>query len=208
MNLILLCLIGYLVGSIPTGFLLTKFYGDVDIREIGSHSTGATNVLRSGHKTLALLTLLGDAFKGILFTLFAKMISDDPYYLIAVFLCIIGHTYPIWLRFKGGKGVATSAGIFVVLSPLYALISISIWAILAKFLKISSIASIALAISFATLCSYGYFLSNTSLEIFIFSLVSLGFLLFTHSQNIERLIHHDEHSPNFEIQSEQEEKVD
>ena len=208
MDLFLLCLIGYLVGSIPTGFLLTKFYGDIDIRKIGSHSTGATNVLRSGHKTLPLLTLRGDAFKGMLFTLFAKMISDDSYYLIAVFLCIVGHTYPIWLRFKGGKGIATSAGIFVILSPLYALISISIWALLAKFLKISSIASIALTVSFATLCSYGYFFRNTSLEVFLFSLVSLGFLLFRHSENIKRIIHHDEHSPSYGIQSAQEEKID
>ena len=206
MNLLLLCLIGYLVGSIPTGFLLTKFFGDIDLREVGSHSTGATNVLRSGHKILALLTLLGDALKGLIFILFAKMISDNPYYLIAVFFCIIGHTYPIWLGFKGGKGVATSAGIFVILSPLYALISISIWAVLAKFLKISSIASIALAVSFATLCSYGYFFKATTLGIFLFSLASLGFLLFTHSKNIERLIHHDEHSPNFEIQPEKKKK--
>ena len=207
MNLFLLCIMGYLTGSIPTGYLLTKFCDGTDIRKYGSHSTGATNVLRSGHKTLALLTLLGDAFKGLLFALATKTFSDDPYYLIAVFFCLIGHSYPVWLGFKGGKGVATSAGIFVVISPVFASISITIWAILAKFLKISSIASIALATSFAALCTYGYITNGTDLSVFLFALVCLIFLLYTHAQNIERIIHKNEHSPNYEKPSDSEEKI-
>ena len=192
MSLFLLCIIGYFVGSIPTGFLLTKIYGNVDIRNVGSHSTGATNVLRSGHKTLVLLTLLGDALKGIIFTLVARIASDDPCFLIAVFCCLIGHVYPVWLGFKGGKGVATSAGIFVVLAPLFALISIAIWAILAKFVKISSIASIAMAVSFATMCTYGFIVNNIEFSTFLFSIAALIFLLFTHRKNIARIINQNE----------------
>ncbi len=192
MNLLWLCVIGYFVGSIPTGFLLTKVYGNVDIRNVGSHSTGATNVLRSGHKILALLTLLGDAMKGIIFTLLARIASDDSYFLIAAFCCLLGHVYPIWLRFKGGKGVATSAGIFAVLSPLFALISITIWAILAKFVKISSIASIAMAISFTTMCTYGFVINSIEFSIFLFSIAVLIFLLFTHKENIARIVHKNE----------------
>lgn len=192
MNLLWLCIIGYFVGSIPTGFLLTKTYGNVDIRKIGSHSTGATNVLRSGHKKLALFTLLGDALKGLLFTLVAHIIFNDSSFLIAVFCCLLGHVYPIWLGFKGGKGVATAAGIFVVLSPLFALISIAIWALLAKFVKISSIASIALATSFSALCAYGFVFKNTEFSTFLFSIASLVFLLFTHKDNICNILHRSE----------------
>ena len=192
MNLLLMCFIGYLVGSIPTGFLLTKIYGNTDIRNIGSHSTGATNVLRSGHKTLALLTLLGDAIKGMSFAIIAKAISDDSYYLIPVFLCVLGHVYPIWLGFKGGKGVATSAGIFLILAPFFAVISIVIWLVLAKFIKISSIASIALTFSFMSLCIYGYCFDNISLATLLFSICDFIFLMLTHVENIKRLVSHSE----------------
>jgi glycerol-3-phosphate acyltransferase PlsY len=192
MELFLLCVIGYLIGSIPTGFLLMKFANGMDIRKLGSHSTGATNVLRSGNKTLALLTLLGDALKGIFFTLTLKLFCDDPFWLVAVFCCTIGHAYPIWLAFKGGKGVATSAGIFLVIAPTYAALSILIWAALAKFLKISSIASLALSVSFASLCTYGFVSGQTNLDVFLFSLASLAFLFFTHYENLKRIIHKDE----------------
>lgn len=180
------------MGSIPTGFLLIKIYGNVDIRHVGSHSTGATNVLRSGHKILALLTLLGDALKGLMFTVFASVMSDDPYLLMAVFCCLLGHVYPVWLGFKGGKGVATSAGIFVVLSPLFALISVAIWAFFAKFVKISSIASIAMVLSFSMMCTYGFVVNNTEFSTFLFSIAVLIFLIFTHKKNIGRIIHKNE----------------
>ncbi|MBR1480061.1 MAG: glycerol-3-phosphate 1-O-acyltransferase PlsY [Alphaproteobacteria bacterium] len=192
MELFLLCILGYLIGSIPTGYLLMKYAAGKDIRELGSHSTGATNVLRSGNKTLALLTLLGDALKGIFFTLTLKLFCDDPFWLVAVFCCTIGHAYPIWLAFKGGKGVATSAGIFLVIAPAYAALSILVWAVLAKFLKISSVASLALSISFAALCTYGFIFGQTNLNVFLFSLASLVFLIFTHCENIRRIMHQDE----------------
>lgn len=187
-----LCILGYLVGSIPSGFLLIKHFKGLDIRELGSNSIGATNVLRVGDKKFASLTLLFDALKGILFTLFIKCFFDEPVNLMAVFCCILGHTYPVWLKFKGGKGVATSAGIFLILSPIYATVSIIIWAIVAKVLKISSIASLTLSISFASLCTYGFIASDTKQDVFLFSVACLVFLIFTHIKNIKRLINREE----------------
>ncbi len=192
MLLLILCLIGYLIGSIPTGFLLIKHFNGIDLRDFGSNSTGATNVLRAGDKKLAFFTLFFDALKGIIFTIFIKYFFPDSINLIAVFCCILGHTYPIWLKFKGGKGVATSAGIFLVLSPLYGFISIVVWALVAKLLKISSIASLILSASFVTLCSYGILFSNTKLDVFIFSICCFLFLIFTHLNNIKRLLNKDE----------------
>ena len=192
MNLLLLCILGYLIGSIPTGFLLTKFFGGVDVRHVGSHSTGATNVLRSGHKILALITLLVDGLKGMVLAFVTKEMLGSSYYLVIAFCCLIGHVFPIWLGFKGGKGAATSAGIFVVVSPLFASISIIVWAVMARVVKISSLASIALTLSFASLCSYGYIFKDTDIDVFLFSMIVLAFLLLTHFRNIKRMIHKSE----------------
>lgn len=192
MSLLILCVLGYLIGSIPTGFLLIKHFKGIDLRNFGSNSTGATNVLRAGDKKLAFLTLFCDALKGIIFTVFIKYVFPDSINLISVFCCILGHTYPIWLKFKGGKGVATSAGIFLVLSPLYGFISIIIWALVAKVLKISSIASLVLSISFVTLCFYGILFSDTKFDVFAFSILCFVFLVCTHLSNIKRLFNKDE----------------
>lgn len=192
MSLFILCILGYLIGSIPTGFLLVKHFKGLDLRNFGSNSTGATNVLRATDKKFAFLTLLCDAMKGILFTGFIKYFFPESINLIAVFCCILGHTYPVWLKFKGGKGVATSAGIFLMLSSLYGFISIIVWLLVAKVLKISSIASLTLSASFTILCSYGVLFSSTTLEVFIFSVSCFLFLIFTHLNNIKRLLNKDE----------------
>ncbi|MDR0695594.1 MAG: glycerol-3-phosphate 1-O-acyltransferase PlsY [Holosporales bacterium] len=192
MNLLLLCLTGYLIGSIPSGFLLAKFGAGIDLREFGSNSTGATNVLRAADKKLALITLLADAAKGIVFTLFLRLFSDNPYALVAAFCSIVGHVHPIWLRFRGGKGVATSAGIFLVLSPIFTLISVAIWAGIAKFIKISSVASSALVGSFTILTLYGYFTGQTQLDVVAFAVAVLIFALYTHFGNIRRILHKEE----------------
>ncbi|MDR0942364.1 MAG: glycerol-3-phosphate 1-O-acyltransferase PlsY [Holosporales bacterium] len=192
MNLLTLCVIGYIVGSIPTGFLLAKFGSGIDLRNFGSHSVGATNVLRTGNKKQAALTLLIDATKGILFSLFVKLFVCNPYALVAVFFCIIGHVYPIWLSFKGGKGVATSAGIFLTLSPGFALVSIIIWALTAKITRVSSLASILLSVSFTVLTLYGYIVGDAKLDVLLFAIGTLFFLLYTHLDNIKRLINKEE----------------
>ncbi|MDR3224332.1 MAG: glycerol-3-phosphate 1-O-acyltransferase PlsY [Holosporales bacterium] len=190
MNLLVLTIIGYLVGTIPTGFVLTKFMSGIDLRACGSHSTGATNVLRTCGKKQALFTLAIDASKGVIFSLLIKLLCDNQYGLVAVFACIVGHAFPIWLKFKGGKGVATSAGIFLTLSPLFACVSIFIWAFIAKVFKVSSVASMALGISFAVLTIYGYFVNSTStkLGVMLFAISALIFLTITHIENIKRLV--------------------
>jgi glycerol-3-phosphate acyltransferase PlsY len=186
------CIVGYLVGSIPTGFLILKYSKGVDVRNFGSHSTGATNVLRTGGKKQALATLLIDAIKGIVFTLLATTYSNEPWIFVAIFCCIVGHVYPIWLKFNGGKGVATTAGVFLVLSPWFAVVSIVIWAIVAKLTSVSSLASMALGFSFLVMVLGSYIAEKISLEICLFSIMVLLFLFLTHIENVKRLLHHKE----------------
>jgi glycerol-3-phosphate acyltransferase PlsY len=190
--LILWCIIGYVVGSIPTGFLISKYGSGVDIRKVGSHSTGATNVLRTCDKKQALATLAIDALKGILFSLIARVVCESEHALIASFFCIVGHVYPVWLMFRGGKGVSTAAGIFLVMEPYFAIISIVIWAVVAKVTKVSSVASILFASSFTGLALYGHFTGITTHSTLIFAIAVLAFLLVTHAGNIRRLLSHEE----------------
>ena len=109
MSILLICVIGYLIGSIPTGFLILKRMRGIDIRSVGSHSTGATNVLRTCDKKYAFATLMIDALKGAAFAILATNITDSDLMLFPMFICIAGHVYPVWLKFHGGKGVSTAA---------------------------------------------------------------------------------------------------
>jgi glycerol-3-phosphate acyltransferase PlsY len=138
--------LSYLHGSIPFGLLLTKMFGKGDIREIGSGNIGATNVLRTGSKGLAAATLLLDAAKGAAAVLIAKVYWPDAVNFAAAG-ALVGHLYPVWLKFRGGKGVATFLGILVPLLPIAALAYALIWAWLLVMLRISSVAGIAAAVS-------------------------------------------------------------
>ncbi len=143
---ILALLAGYLLGSIPFGLLLTRLGGKGDIREIGSGNIGATNVLRTGSKGLAAATLLLDGAKGAAAVLLAQQLWPDAVNFAAAG-AMIGHLYPAWLRFKGGKGVATLLGILVPLLPMAALVYAIVWVGLLLILRISSVAGIAAAAS-------------------------------------------------------------
>ena len=179
-------LVGYLIGSLPIGYLLSKKYCNVDIRKLGSNSTGATNVLRvTGNKKLALFTLLGDAFKGIILSI---LFYSSEYLYLSLFCCLLGHVYPVWLGFKGGKGVSTSAGIFLTLCPQIAIVSIAIWFTLLKTTRTSSVASLALGGSFVLLSLMQYFYGEASFDLFLFSFLIFLFLCFTHKSNLKRLI--------------------
>ena len=138
--------IGYLLGSIPFGLLLTRFSGRGDLREIGSGNIGATNVLRTGSKGLAALTLLLDAAKGAAAVLIAQSLWPDSV-LFAAAGAMIGHLYPVWLRFKGGKGVATLLGVIAPLLPVAAIVYALVWIGLLLVLRISSVAGMAAAAS-------------------------------------------------------------
>jgi glycerol-3-phosphate acyltransferase PlsY len=142
----LILLIGYLLGSLPFGVILTRMTGAGDLRSIGSGSIGATNVLRTGHKGLAALTLVFDLLKGAIAVWIAREISPDDVLLAAVG-AFVGHLYPIWLRFRGGKGVATLAGIWLALAWPVGLVYAVAWlAILAMF-RWSSVAGMCAAIA-------------------------------------------------------------
>ena len=138
--------IGYLLGAIPFGLLLTRLSGRGDLREIGSGNIGATNVLRTGAKWLAALTLLLDAAKGAAAVLVAQALWPDGVRYAAAG-ALIGHLYPVWLKFKGGKGVATLLGILVPLLPVAALVYALVWVGLLLLLRISSVAGMAAAAS-------------------------------------------------------------
>jgi glycerol-3-phosphate acyltransferase PlsY len=194
MSMLLLCVVGYLIGSIPTGFLILKRRSGVDIRDVGSHSTGATNVLRACDKKYAFATLMIDALKGATFTVLATNVTDSDLILLPMFVCIAGHVYPVWLKFHGGKGVSTAAGIFLVLEPWLTIVSVIIWATVAKVAKVSSLASLSFAGFFAGLVTYQHHVGTTTTPMLIFTLVVLGFLLITHADNIRRLLSHKESS--------------
>ena len=175
-------LVGYLLGSIPFGLLVTRMAGKGDIRDIGSGNIGATNVLRSGSKKLAALTLLLDAAKGAAAVLIAQMMWPDAVRFAAAG-ALIGHLFPVWLKFKGGKGVATFLGILIPLLPVAALIFVLAWIGLLLTLRISSVAGMAAAAS-APLTALALRDQQMFMMLFGFALL----VIWRHKENIQRLI--------------------
>jgi glycerol-3-phosphate acyltransferase PlsY len=139
-------LLGYLLGSIPFGLLLTRMAGKGDVRDVGSGNIGATNVLRPGGKGLAAATLLLDALKGAAAVLIARQLFPGSE-MFAATGALLGHLYPVWLRFKGGKGVATLLGILIPLLPIAAIVYALVWLGLLATIRISSVAGMAAAVS-------------------------------------------------------------
>src|SRR5437868_2762319 len=135
---------GYLLGSIPFAYVVTTLFGLGDIRNVGSGNVGATNVLRTGNKFAAALTLIGDIGKGVVAVLIAKQFGDAPA-MAAALGAFTGHIFPVWLNFKGGKGLATCAGIIAVLSWPVALIAAATWLAVAVVTRISSLAALVAA---------------------------------------------------------------
>jgi len=178
---------GYLLGSIPFGLLLTRAAGGGDIRAIGSGNIGATNVLRSGRKGLAALTLVCDALKGTIAVLVAAHFAGHDAALAAGFGAFIGHLFPVWLKFKGGKGVATYIGLLIGLAWPGALIFIAIWLIVAWLSRYSSLAAlIASALTPLAL----WFLHRPEAAALFLLLTVLTWI--THRANIGRLLSGDE----------------
>ena len=145
-NFIIVALYSYLLGSIPFGLVLTKIFLKKDVRKTGSGNIGATNVLRTGNKYLAALTLFLDSLKGYA-AVFITTETFQDLYLYSAFFCLVGHIYSIWLKFKGGKGVATFLGIIFVLSFDYFIIFVLSWLILIVIFKYSSLSSMCSVLS-------------------------------------------------------------
>lgn len=176
-------LFGYLLGSIPFGLILTRMAGLGDVRKIGSGSIGATNVLRTGNKKLAGLTLLADALKGTLAVVAARQIFGLEAALIAGLGAFLGHLYPVWLKFRGGKGVATYLGVLLGLIPVIVLVFAVFWLGTVKLFRYSSLASITASVVVPmALYLYG------RPELASFFVVMSVITILKHHENIRRLL--------------------
>ena len=186
MDYLIIGILSYLLGSIPFGYLLTKFFLKKDIRNVGSGNIGATNALRSGNKLIGYLTLVFDIGKSVIPVLFVKINFPELIFLSS--LCaFLGHVFPLWLKFKGGKGVATYLGILFVINISYGIIFITIWLFI-YFLSIySSLSSILATLSIPIFLVISKNFSEVSFFVIMFVLI-----FFTHRENIKRLKNKEE----------------
>ncbi len=177
-------ILAYLLGSIPFGLILSKCFLGLDIRTIGSGNIGATNVYRTGNKLIAIATLILDCFKGFLAILLAKQMNlQETQIIMCGCLSIIGHIYPFWLKFKGGKGVATAIAVVITITPLIGLVVMMIWLIMFICKKISSLASIVATIFLPLLAAIFDYSSSIVAAYLIISIL----ILIKHIDNIKRL---------------------
>ncbi len=183
--------IAYALGSIPFGVLLARAAGLGDLRKIGSGNIGATNVLRAGkgkNKWVAVLTLILDASKGAAAVLISRYIYDDYAACFAGFFVVIGHAFPVWLRFRGGKGVATTLGVILALNWPLGVMVCALWLVTFYFMRISSMASL-LSIGYSSIVAHLLEDEKTA----ILCLMLSAFIIFTHRGNINRLLAGTEH---------------
>ena len=205
MEIILVVSFSYLSGSIPFGLILTKFFGGQDIRKIGSGNIGATNVLRTGNKFLAALTLVLDILKGFIPVIIAQQYFPELIQLSCL-LAFLGHIFPVWLKFNGGKGVATYLGILLALSIQLGLLFIFTWMVVSLIFKYSSVSSMFASLTVFVIHTIReiagpifkimsdqtiktYEIASLSLLLFIFFIL----IIFTHRKNISNLKNKTEH---------------
>ena len=181
LEIIIVLFYSYFLGSIPFGLIITKIFLNQDIRNVGSGNIGTTNVLRTGKKSLAIATLIFDILKGYVSVVVTLKYFNDLIYFSAL-ICFIGHIFPVWLKFKGGKGVATYLGIILALCFKFGIIFGITWLIISFIFKYSSLASMIGAL---IIFAYSTILDNTTLSVFLF--ISFIIILYTHRENIVRL---------------------
>ena len=185
-NQLLIILFAYLVGSVSSGIIVSQIFNLPDPRTIGSKNPGATNVMRSGNKKAAIFTLLGDIFKAIFVLAIAEYLGFNDLIIVCVALAVlIGHIYPIFYTFRGGKGVATAIGILIALNFKLALIVASIWLLVFGIWRYSSLAAIVAAISAPIIAIF--ILRDQSLYCIAFTLITI-IILFKHQANIRKLL--------------------
>ncbi|MDA7824282.1 glycerol-3-phosphate 1-O-acyltransferase PlsY [Candidatus Pelagibacter sp.] len=186
MDYFIVGIVSYLIGSIPFGLILTKIFLNKDIREIGSGNIGATNALRTGNKLIGYSTLILDIAKAIIPVIFVKINYPDLIY-IASLCAFLGHVFPIWLKFKGGKGVATYVGILFSINLLLGIIFTASWGIIFLIFRYSSLSSIIGSISIPI-----YILITDQISNAIFFGIMFVLIFFTHRENIKRLKNKEE----------------
>jgi glycerol-3-phosphate acyltransferase PlsY len=186
MDILIVGIICYLIGSIPFGYILTKIFLKKDIRDIGSGNIGATNALRTGNKTIGYATLFFDIVKAVIPIIYIKFNFTELLYIAS--LCIfLGHVFPIWLKFKGGKGVATYVGILFALNIYFGLVFIVSWFITFALFKFSSLSSLVASISIPI-----YLLILSKFDHVFFFTIMFVLVFFTHRENIKRLKNKEE----------------
>jgi len=186
MDIFLIGIISYLMGSVPFGFILTKIFLKKDIREIGSGNIGATNALRTGNKAIGYSTLVLDILKAVTPVVYVKIFYQDFLY-IASLCAFLGHVFPIWLKFKGGKGVATYVGILFAINIYFGVIFTISWFVTFFISKYSSLSSLVGAASIPI-----YLLILTQFDQGIFFMIMFVLIFFTHRENIKRLKNKEE----------------
>ena len=186
MDYLVIGIASYLMGSIPFGLILTKLFLKKDIREIGSGNIGATNALRTGNKLIGYSTLILDIAKAIIPVIYVKFNYPDIIY-IASLCAFLGHVFPIWLKFKGGKGVATYVGILFSINIILGLIFVVFWVFIFLLSKYSSLSSIIASISVPI-----YILTTGQINDAIFFAIMFILIFFTHRENIKRLKNKEE----------------
>ncbi len=186
MEFLIVGIASYLMGSIPFGLILTKIFLKKDIRDIGSGNIGATNVLRTGNKLIGYLTLVLDITKAIIPVIYVKINFPELIYISS--LCaFLGHVFPIWLKLKGGKGVATYVGILFSINILLGIVFILSWIIIFLLSKYSSLSSIVASLSIPV-----YLLIKGNSDTVIFFIIMFVLIFFTHRENIKRLKNKEE----------------
>ena len=185
MEVLIISILSYLMGSVPFGFILTKVFLKKDIRDIGSGNIGATNALRAGNKSLGYGTLFLDIIKAIIPVVYVKL--NYPDYIFIASLCVfLGHIFPIWLKFKGGKGVATYVGILFSINLTIGFVFIGVWFFTFLISKYSSLSSLSASLSIPI---YLFFFTNQKL---VFFSIMFILILYTHRENVKRLKNKEE----------------
>ncbi len=185
MEVLIISILSYLMGSVPFGFILTKVFLKKDIRDIGSGNIGATNALRAGNKSLGYGTLFLDIIKAIIPVVYVKL--NYPDYIFIASMCVfLGHIFPIWLKFKGGKGVATYVGILFSINLTIGFVFIGVWFFTFLISKYSSLSSLCASLSIPI-----YLFFFTSQNLVFFSIMFI-LILYTHRENVKRLKNKEE----------------
>ena len=185
MDYLITAISSYLIGSIPFGFILTKLLLKKDIREIGSGNIGATNALRTGNRLLGYTTLILDILKAVIPIIYVKLNYPDLIFITSLSI-FLGHVFPVWLKFKGGKGVATYVGILFSLNLIYGFIFTGVWFTIFLVSKYSSLSSLVATLSIPI---YLYFSENENI---IFFIIMFVLIFYTHRENIKRLKNNEE----------------